>query len=185
MSSQAPSDNTAQSAIALSDTHHVSLKAQLHYARDSQTFYLQYEVRNDSKEIAIAVFDRGVYGDWAGVAYAPGPVGKPHVAIDGGAATLTHSAIPANESDMRTTPLAVRVAPGDTLNDAIIHVGFDGASPTRVRWCVAIAPFDETQYRAPQSTDRGTIWMATADAVARQTMLCTPWYDTEKSRFEV
>ncbi len=184
MSSHVASDNTATRTIALSEGHTVSLQAQLHYAPDTQTFYLQYQVHNDSKDTAIAVFDRGVYGDWAGVAYAPGPVGKPRVTIDNDSATLTHSAMPSVEDDMRTTPLAVHVGPGETLNDAFIHVGFDGASPKNVRWCVAVAAFDQTQFRAPQASDRGTIWMASAEAVARQSQLCTPWYDIESARFK-
>jgi hypothetical protein len=183
MSSQV-SYKTTESAIALSDRHTVSLQAQLHYARESQTFYLQYRLRNESADTAIAVFDRGVYGDWAGVAYAPGPVGKPRFAIDGDTATLTHSAVPAVDGDMRTMPIAVHVAPGATLSDAFIHAGFDGVSPKRVRWCVGIAAFDETLFRSPQPTDRGTIWIANADAVARQTLLCTSWYDVENERFE-
>ena len=184
MSSLAASANTAESKTDLGEGRTVSLHAQLHYARDSQTFYMQYRLRNDSPDTAIAVFDRGVYGDWAGAAYAPGPVGKPRVSIEGDAATLTHSAAPATEGDMRTTPLAIRVGPGETLNDAFIHVGFDGASLKRVRWCVAVAPFDDKRFRSPQATSRGTIWIAGSDAVAGQTLLCTPWYDIENGRFE-
>ncbi len=143
VSSQA-SSKTAESAITLSDGHTVSLQAQLHYARDSQTFYLQYQLRNDSPDTAMAVFNRGVYGDWAGVAYAPGPVGEPRVSIDGDQATLTHSAVPGVDGDMRTMPIAVHAAPGAMLSDAFIHAGFDGASPKRVCWCLGIAAFDDT-----------------------------------------
>lgn len=158
-----------------------TLYADLYYDTATGTVRVRYRVRNASATRGLAVFDRGVYGDWSGVAYAPGPVGTATLQLDGADAVLLHApSAPANPDDLRATPLAIEVAPGGELESMYLHRIDRNADIQRLRWCVAVAPLEPAHFRNPQRSSNGTIWMASAEAVHAQTRLCSGWYTIER-----
>lgn len=164
-----------------------SLYADIYYDTATGTVRVRYRVRNASTTRGLAVFDRGVYGDWSGVAYAPGPVGTATLQLDGADAVLLHAPpAPSSPDDLRATPLAIEVAPGGELESMYLHridrtADDRNANIRRLRWCVAVAPLEPDHFRNPQRSSNGTIWMASAEAVRAQTRLCSDWYTIERA----
>lgn len=159
-----------------------TLYADLYYDTATGTVRVRYRVRNASSTRGLAVFDRGVYGDWSGVAYAPGPVGTATLQLDGADAVLLHApSAPGSPDDLRATPLAIEVAPGGELESMYLHRIDRNADIQRLRWCVAVAPLEPDHFRNPKRSSNGTIWMASAKAVHAQTRLCSGWYTIERA----
>mgnify|MGYP001161991245 CR=1 FL=1 len=176
-----PQSETVASADTATAPSPASLYADIYYDTATGTVRVRYRVRNASATRGLAVFDRGVYGDWSGVAYAPGPVGTATLQLDGTDAVLLHApTAPDNPDDLRATPLAIEVAPGGELESMYLHRIDRNADIRRLRWCVAVAPLEPDHFRNPQRSSSGTIWMASADAVQAQTRLCSDWYTIER-----
>lgn len=178
--------NTIERSIELGTAQTVSMRAELFYADDARTLYVRYRLRNDGNGRALAVFDRGVYSDWAGALYAPGPVGRARIERDGDRITVAHVALapPADDPLRRNAPLALALASGEALSaESATRLPADIA-PARLRWCIGVAPFSEDAFRNRQDTANGAIWVAEAGALAAQQRLCTPWFDPAVGAFE-
>jgi len=178
---------TADTRLRVQDGQEVSLHTEFHYSTDANTLLVRYRLRNGSADRALAVFDRGVYGDRAGATFNPGPVGAPRVEQQDGGTVLLHAPGPAPATaamdPLGAAPLAVELEPGGELADQFVHRFTGTGAPKRVRWCVAVAPFDEKQFRNPVKTNHGPIWTATGDTSTGRQLLCTPWYDVGTARF--
>lgn len=177
---------TADARLRVQDGQDVSLHAEFQYTAASNTLLVRYRLRNGSAERALAVFDRGSYGDRAGAVYNPGPIGKPRLETRDGGSVLLHAPAPASAANpmdpLGHAGLAVEVKPGGEHADQFVY-RFDGAqAPQRVRWCVAVAAFDEKQFRIPTQTANGTIWAAGDTGVEVQ-QVCTPWFDVGAGKF--
>lgn len=181
-----PHSTIAESRIELGPEQSATLRAELFYSAQTQTVYVRYRIRNESAEHRLAVFDRGVYGDWAGAVYAPGPVGTARIEVDGGDLTVAHVAVPPPAEDplRRHAPLARVLTPGQEHGSESATQLSPEAAPRRLRWCVGVARFVQDAFRHPQDTANGTIWVAEEAAVAAQRRLCTPWYDVAAGRLE-
>lgn len=177
---------TADTRLRVQDGQEASLHTEFHYSADANTVLVRYRLRNGSADRALAVFDRGVYGDRAGAAFNPGPVGAPRVEQQADGTVLLHGPGPAPATaamdPLGAAPLAVELKPGAELADQFVHRFTDG-TPKRLRWCVAVAAFDEKQFRNPVKTDHGPIWTGAGDTSAATKQLCTPWYDVGTARF--
>lgn len=60
----------------------------------------------------------------------------------------------------------------------------DAPLPKRLRWCLAVAPFDKAAFRNPVKTPKGTVWVAIDRGDQGRALVCTPWYDVAAARFE-
>ena len=177
----------SERSLALGPASTALLQAELFHSEDARTVYVHYRLRNDGAEQALAVFDRGLYGERAGAVYAPGPVGQARIEIEtDGSVTLAHIAVPPPSDDTRRqqAPLVLELAPGAELNDESITQLPEHVTPTRLRWCIGVAAFDRSAYDTPTDTPRGRIWVGGAAAVVAQQRLCTAWYDVASRRFQ-
>jgi len=143
--------------------------------------HLRYRLHNTG-DAPLAVFDRGDRQAVLSGRLVAGAVGAPTFQADGSDVVLRHAARdPApggfTGPTVPATPLALQLAPG-----AVLEGEFEFSIPTpqpprRLRWCLGVAPFDEAGFSSPQDVAAGTLWQAHDAAVARQQMLCTPWWD--------
>lgn len=176
---------TADTRLRVQDGQDVSLHAEFQYTAASNTLLVRYRLRNGSADRALAVFDRGSYGDRAGAVYNPGPIGAPRLETQDGGITLLHAPAPASAANpmdpLGHAGLALELKAGGEHADQFVH-RFGDQAPQRVRWCVAVAPFEQKQFRIPTKTAHGTIWAAGEAGVQTQS-LCTPWFDVGTGKF--
>ncbi|MCD9032248.1 hypothetical protein LDO32_10985 [Luteimonas sp. Y-2-2-4F] len=138
-------------------------------------------------ESPLAVFDRGdrhavLVGRQHG-----GAVGAPHFQEEApGDVVLRHAARPLPEPPptVPPTPLAARVEPGASLAGEFLFAPPTEREPQRIRWCLGVAPFDTEGFTQPEEVDGVEVWRGSFDLAARQTLLCTPWFDVAAQRFE-
>jgi hypothetical protein len=162
------------------------LHAELFYSTEARTVYVRYRIHNTSADRALAIFDRGVSGDWAGALYGPGPIGRAVLERDGDGLTVSHMATALLHDDplQRSMPLVLALAAGGTVTAESATQLPAEYEPARLRWCVAVMPFDQQHFRSPHQADTGTIWIATPEVVDLQQRLCTPWYDVAAATFQ-
>lgn len=158
------------------------------FFREQNAIQVGYRLRNAGSG-SIAVFDRGTYEAHAGAAYTPGPVADPVVVVTGTDMELRHAVSPPGTGEsVPATPLALELAAGAEAKGFFVLAKLGHVAPRRVRWCVSVLPFQKREFRMPQASPFGTIWVleasARADAVARQTSVCTPWYEVSTATFE-
>lgn len=178
--------NQIEVAAAFGTGQTATLHAEFFYSSEARTVYVRYRIHNTSADRALAIFDRGVYGDWAGARYAPGPVGRAVFQRDGDGLTVAHMATALLSDDplQRSMPLALALPAGGTIAAESASQLPAEDVPARLRWCIAVMPFDQQHFRSPHQTDTSTIWIATPDVVDLQQMLCTPWYDVAAESFQ-
>lgn len=152
------------------------------------TVDVRYQLHN-AGDVPLAVFDRGDRHAVLTGRQASGDTGVPTFeADDAGGVTLRHAARPAHASPagptgptVPPTPLVRRVAAGETLQGGF-RFQIPAAPPRRLRWCLGVAPFADGEGLRPD-VDAAHVWRAGPAAVARQQVLCTPWFDVSAGRF--
>lgn len=142
---------------------------------------VRYRLRNTG-QASLAVFDRGDRHAVLTGRQEAGAIGAPHVLQAAeGSVELRHLALPPPAGftgpTVPATPLALQLAPGAVLAGEFSTTLPSSAPPRRVRWCLGVAPFDDTAFFAAEDVEAGRIWQAGAEAVAGQQLLCTPWFD--------
>ncbi|TWT20267.1 hypothetical protein FQY83_11060 [Luteimonas marina] len=156
-------------------------------APSGDTVQVRYRLRNDGAA-PLAVFDRGNRHAVLTKRQAPGAIGVPTFEETGGGdVVLRHVAPPQADAPtgptLPPTPLALKLEPGASIEG---EFGFSipaSAPPRRVRWCLGVAAFDDVDFFSPEATDAGEVWQAGAGAIARQRVLCTPWFGMAAGRF--
>ncbi|MDH5830457.1 hypothetical protein QFW80_08005 [Luteimonas sp. M1R5S18] len=149
------------------------------------TVAVRYRLHN-AGDAPFAVFDRGDRHAVLTGRQVAGDIGTPTFEITGGSVTLRHVArSPGSSPTGQTlpfTPLARRVQAGGAV-EGMFRFQVPAAPPTRWRWCLGIASFAKGEGLRPDG-DVAELWRADAAAVARQQVLCTPWFDVSAGRFE-
>lgn len=158
------------------------------FFREQNAIQVGYHLRNAGSG-SIVVFDRGTYEAHAGAAYTPGPVADPAVVVTGTDMELRHAVSPLATGDsVSATPLALELVAGAETKGFFVLANLGDITPRRVRWCVSVLPFQKREFRMPQASPFGTIWAveasARANVFARQTPVCTPWYEVATATFE-
>lgn len=139
---------------------------------------VRYRITNTG-DAALAVFDRGNRQAVLAKRQNAGDVPAPMFDTDGGDVTLSHVAmpLPTPSPTVPPVPLAARLVPGEAHDGAFeFDLALAGA-PSRVRWCLGVAPFDEAASLAAESTNKVAVWTVSFEIVERQQRLCSPWYD--------
>ena len=153
------------------------------------TVQVRYQLRN-AGDAPLAVFDRGDRHAVLTKRQAAGAIGAPTFEeVGSGDVVLRHVALPSSSGGptgptVPATPLARRLDPGATLTGEFLFSIPTSAPPKRVCWCVGIAPFDGEEFFSPEAAPAGEVWQAGDGAVARQRVLCTPWFVLSKGLFE-
>jgi hypothetical protein len=187
--SQAAGTALPETRLTLPDGQDVDLRIEEWvFFREQNAIQVGYSLRNAGSG-SIAVFDRGTYEAHVGAAYTPGPVADPAVVVTGTDMELRHVVLPiGTDVRMLATPLALELETGAEAKGFFVLAKLGDVAPRRLRWCVSVLPFQKQQFRMPHTSPFGTIWVleasARADAVARQTPVCTPWYDVLTATFE-
>lgn len=148
---------------------------------------VRYRLHNRGNA-TLAVFDRGDRHAVLTGRLIAGATGAPTwEEVAGGDVVLRHmaSVAPAGPTGptVPRTPLALALPAGQTLSGSFI-ASIPGTPPTRLRWCLGVAPFDAAGFFSPEQVAAGEIWQAQDDAIARQALLCTPWFAMATGRFE-
>ena len=146
---------------------------------------VRYQVHN-AGSADIAVFDRGDRHAVLTGRHQAGEVGDPGFREDDeGGLELRHGArpLPQPAPTLPPTPLAARLAPGQSLEGSFSFSPLVGDQPRRLRWCLGVAPFNETQFRSPEQAGGVEIWQASFDLAESQQLLCTPWFDVAAGAF--
>ncbi len=159
----------------------VRLDATFDVDATSRRLRVRYHLHNGG-DAALAVFDRGDTLAVAQGRLTPGTVGAPATEQGADGLSLQHRAVPLRRPapTVPPVPLAARLAPGDGL-DGELHA--DVGEAARVRYCLAVAPFDAGLFSARQHAEGIDLWRASFDVVGRQWTLCTPWFDVADGRF--
>ncbi|MDH5834560.1 hypothetical protein [Luteimonas kalidii] len=152
----------------------------------ADTVEIRYRLHNDGA-VPLLVFDRGDRRAVLTGRQAAGAIGTPTFEHAGdGDVTLRHAARSLPDSPtgptLPATPLARRLDAGDAL-EGTFRFQIPGASPRRLRWCLGVAPLADEDGLLPDGESAG-LWRAGAAAVARQRLLCTPWFEVSTARFE-
>jgi len=146
---------------------------------------VRYRVHNTGGE-DLAVFDRGNRHAVLTKRQQAGEVGEPGFHEDGdGGLVLSHVArpLPRPAPTLPPTPLAARLAPGQALEGDFSFSPLVGDQPRRLRWCLGVAPFNETQFRSPEQAGGVEVWQASFDLAESQQTLCTPWFEVAAGAF--
>lgn len=151
----------------------------------AESVVLRYRLRNGG-EGAVAVFDRGDRHAVLSGRMQAGAVGAPTFEERGnGDVVLRHVAQPAPAGptgpSSPATPLALRVAPGETLDGEFRFTIPGAAPPARLRWCLGVAPFEQERFAVPEQSNAGEVWQALDSGNQRE--LCTPWFDRGQGGF--
>ncbi len=153
-------------------------------ATAADALQLRYRLRNTGAG-ALAVFDRGNRHAVLGGRQAAGAAGAPTFEETADGTVIRHAALPAPATPtgptLPATPLARRLGSGDLLEEDI-SLRIPGSTPQRVRWCLGIAPFADDGSFRPDASHQD-LWQADDAAVARQRLLCTPWFELATGRF--
>ncbi len=157
-------------------------------APSGDTVQVRYRLRNDGAA-PLAVFDRGNRQAVLAKRQASGAIGVPTFEETGGGdVVLRHVALPRvggpTGPTLPPTPLALKLEAGASIEGGFAFSIPASAPPKRVRWCVGVAAFDDADFFSPEATDAGEVWQAGDGAIARQRMLCTPWFGMAAGRFE-
>ncbi|MEH6417644.1 hypothetical protein [Pseudomonas sp. CGJS7] len=155
------------------------------YDADKQALRVNYQLRNVGGA-ALAVFDRGDRHAVAGGRQKLGAIAPPAWKDDGGDVTLSHIALPlANPAP--TAPvrsLALKLAPGGESSGQFAFAVPGLQAPKRLRWCLGVAAFADTDFDTPERVGALEIWRASFAVSERQQVLCTPWFDVARGAFE-
>lgn len=158
------------------------------FERDAASGELRVRYRLDNQgNDALAVFDRGDRHAVLTSRHATGEVPAPLFRDEGnGDLTLSHEALPlpTPSPTVPPVPLAARLAPGAALEGAFAFTGPGASSARRVRWCLGVAPFSDSDFDNPEQAGGVEVWWASFAVVDRQQTLCTPWFDAAAGAFE-
>ena len=152
------------------------------------TVQVRYRLRN-AGAAPLAVFDRGDRHAVLTGRQPAGAVGVPTFEdVGGGDVVLRHVASPSQRGGftgptLPATPLALKLAPGDTLAGEFLFSIPASMPPRRVRWCLGVAAFDGAHFFSPETTADGEVWQANDSALRAQRTLCTPWFDLASGAF--
>ena len=150
----------------------------------AETVLLRYRLRN-SGPAAVAVFDRGDRHAVLSGRQQAGAVGAPTFEERNGDVVLRHVARPAPAGPTGptspATPLALRLAPGGTLDGEFRFTIPAAKPPARLRWCLGVAPFEQERFAMPEQGSAGEVWQALDPGSQRE--LCTPWFDRAQGGF--
>lgn len=158
------------------------LHAVFDYDAAAQALRIRYRLDNGGG-VAAMVFDRGDSLAVAQKRLEAGAVAEPRTeSADGDALGVLHRAWPLRKPapTVPPVPLAARVAPGASLAGEV-RVDVTGAK--RIRYCLGSMPFDAELFSDPHPADGVDLWRASFDVVDRQSLLCTPWFDTATRAF--
>jgi hypothetical protein len=150
-----------------------------------QRLSVRYRIDNTGAA-PLAVFDRGNAHLVLTKRLKRGAVAAPLFKQDGGDLTLSHVAmpLPTPAPTVPPTPLAARVETGAGLDGAFdFNLSLADASK-RVRWCLGVAPFTESEFTASKQGGEVQVWSASFAVIESQRTLCTPWYDLADAAFE-
>lgn len=158
------------------------LHAEFKFDAGKRVLRVRYLLGNRGKQ-AVALFDRGDSLAVAQGRLKAGTVAVPMTEPGKDGLTLNHRALPLRRPTptVPPIPLAARLAAGTELGgDVLVEVG-DAA---RLRYCLGVVPFEPDLFSARQAIDGVELWRASFDVVAKQKLLCTPWFDTANQQFE-
>lgn len=153
-----------------------TLEATVEWVPESSALRVRYRVAGEVPGQRLVVFDRGDTHAVLVKRQRGGDIAQPQVREDGRDMTLTHQGRPLPEPapTVPPIPLVTQLVPG-----AVHEGGFElrmspAARPGRVRYCVGVAAIDAP---LPDHAAFDGVWQSTPDLVARQQLLCTPWFD--------
>ena len=151
---------------------------------DGDRLAVRYRIGNTGDQ-ALAVFDRGDRHLVLTGKLDAGKVPAPRFEQGEGGLTLSHAAraLPSPAPTVPPVPLATKLAPGASLDDAFEFDLSLADAGSRVRWCLGVAPFDEAGFEASESAGDVAVWTASFDVVERQQLMCTPWFDPATGTF--
>jgi len=156
------------------------------FAREDEGIRIDYRIRNTGSA-PLVVFDRGDRHAVLTRRQAAGDVGVPSLQEHAGTrATLSHvaRALPTPAPTLPPTPLARRVAPGESVDATFGFSGWLGATPAQVRWCIGIGIADDARLFSPDDSGDVEVWQADFGYADDQQVMCTPWFDMASGTFE-
>ncbi|MDH5824755.1 hypothetical protein QFW77_17435 [Luteimonas sp. RD2P54] len=161
------------------------LEADFAYDPRQQALRVRYRLHNTG-DAALAVFDRGNRHAVLTGRQQPGAVSDPVFREDGADVTLSHIALPlpSPSPTVPPTPLAVRLPAGAELEGEFTFAPPTAEPARRMRWCLGVADFEESEFTAPEDVGGVEVWQASFAHVERQQLLCTPWFDVAAGTFE-
>lgn len=162
-----------------------ALDVRFAYDPDQQALRVDYQLRNVGTA-ALAVFDRGDRHAVASGRQKVGAVASPAWRDQAGDVTLSHLALPLADP-APTAPvrsLALKLAPGAESGGRFAFAVPGLQAPKRLRWCLGVAAFADTDFDTPERVGALEIWRASFSVSERQQMLCTPWFDVARGAFE-
>jgi len=182
-----PMPTTSAPTAVLVEDHGLALHAQFDYTASTRALHVRYTIENKG-DTAMAVFDRGDSVAVATHKLEPGAVPAPLTEAGDGALTLSQRALPlpAHAPTVPRIPLAARLDAGHSLEGAFSASAdaLTAGSPiTRVRACIGVAAFSDELFSEPETVGKLQILRASFKAVARQRLLCTPWFDLASQAF--
>lgn len=161
------------------------LEAAFDYSASQRVLKVQYQVDNTSGE-PLAVFDRGDRHAVQTRQHAAGEVPSPFFAVDEeGGVTLSHEALPLPTPAPTSppTPLAAKLAPGESVKGEFSFTLPASIAGDRLRWCVGVAPFNGSDFNSGEQVAGVDLWRASFAVVDTQQRLCTPWFDLSRGVF--
>lgn len=152
---------------------------------DGDRLAVRYRISNTGDQ-PLAVFDRGDRHAVLTGKLDSGKVPAPRFEQGTGGLTLSHAAraLPSPAPTVPPVPLATKLAPGASLDDAFEFDLSLAEAGSRVRWCLGVAPFDEAAFEVSESAGEVAVWTASFEVVDRQQLLCTGWFDPAAGAFE-
>lgn len=159
-----------------------TLQVAVRYDKQQQKLAFSWTLDNTGHR-ALAVFDQGNTLAWRRKPLAAGEVADVLRRKEDGVMVLSHraEALPDPAPTVPPIPLAGRLDAGAT-GKASFSVDLL-ATPKTVRYCLGVAPFNESDYAAAEKAGDG-IWRAGFKVVDEQTLLCTPVFDLHSGHFE-
>lgn len=171
---------------SLQDPSGAAVDVEFAYRADRRSVQVRYTLRNTDPRTALAVFDRGGMHEVRSGRHALGAIAAPTVTDAGGDIELRHAAspLPNPAPYAPSRPIAVKLAPGASLNGRFEFALPGDAAPKRLRWCLGVVAFDAGVFDAPRTTEYGEVSAATFAAAEKQHILCTPWFVVATQAFE-
>ncbi|NZA25856.1 hypothetical protein H0E84_05625 [Luteimonas sp. SJ-92] len=161
------------------------LEADFAYDPRQRALRVRYRLHNTGGE-ELAVFDRGNRHAVLSGRQQGGAVGDPAFREDGADVTLSHIALPlpSPSPTVPPMPLAARLPAGAELEGEFAFAPPTAEPARRMRWCLGVARFEESELTAPENVDGVEVWQASFAFAERQQLLCTPWFDVVAGAFE-
>lgn len=161
------------------------LKVRFDYQPAARIVAVSYRLRNTA-DAPLAVFDRGNFHAVDTGRQKAGEVGIPTEKTEGEDVELMHGVLPLRRPSptVPPTPIALRLEPGKEVSARFEYALKGTLAPKRLRWCVGVMRFNETDFDQPHTASQGQLWRASFAVVGKQQMLCTPWFDVAANRFE-